>query len=138
MPLHGIFRSVDIAASAMGAEQLRMTAASENMANAGATQRLEDGLPYKRQRVHFESVLDERSGTSGQVAARVVESPKYIQRYAPDHPDADAAGMVIEADIDPVLEFTDLMIASRAYDANSNMVRGLMRMHEQALRLGEG
>jgi flagellar basal body rod protein FlgC len=29
------------------------------------------------------------------------------------------------------------MIASRAYDANANAARGLLRMHESALRIGE-
>lgn len=138
MPLHGIFKGVDIAASAMGAERTRMTVAAENLAHAGSTRKLENGMPYARQRVHFDQVLNERGGRTGQVEADVVESPRYTQRYAPDHPDADPeTGIVLESDIDPILELTDMLVAGGAYDSNANAVRGLMRMHETALRLGE-
>ena len=71
--------------------------------------------------------------------AEVVDSPRYKERFDPDHPDADPeTGIVTVSDINPVLELTDLMVASRAHKSNSIAVRGLLRMHEQALRLGEG
>ena len=95
-------------------------------------------LPYARQRVHFQEVLNEYGRPTGEVKTRIVESPRYEQRHEPDHPDADPeTGIVIEADIDPILELTDMMVAGRAYDANTNAVRGFMKMHESALRLGE-
>lgn len=135
----GIFKGMDASVSALGAERLRMTVASENLANAGSTRKLEDGLPYARQRVHFQAVLDAQGEPTGAVEATVVESPRYAQRYDPSHPDADPeTGMVTESDINSVLELTDLMVASRTYESNANAIRGMMRMHEQALRLGEG
>ena len=139
MSIHRLFAGMDASASAMGAERLRMTVASENLAHAGNTQPLENGLPYARQRVHFKEVLDALGNPTGQVQAEIVESPRYLEHYDPDHPDADPeTGLVREADINTVLELTDLMIASKAYEANTNAVRGLLKMHEQALRLGEG
>ncbi len=139
MPGISLFRGVDASASALGAEQLRMTVAAENLAHAGDTAKLANGLPYARQRVHFETVLNARGQSTGQVQAEVVNSPRYLQRYDPSHPDADpATGMVKEPDIDPVLELTDLLVASKAYEANANAARGLLRMHENALRLSEG
>lgn len=133
-----LFAGMQGSVSALRAERLRMTVASENLANAGSTRKLDDGMPYARQRVRFEAVLDRTGQTTGEVQSEVIESPRYRQRYDPDHPDADPdTGLVIEADIDPVLELTDLMVASRAYESNSNAVRGLLRMHENALRLGE-
>lgn len=133
-----LFAGIDAASSALSAEQLRMTVASENLAHAGSTRARADGLPYARQRVVFEEVLDQRGRATGAVRAEVVESPRYRERYDPEHPDADpATGIVTEADINPVLELTDLTVASRSYESNSNALKGLMRMHEQALRLGE-
>lgn len=132
-----LFSSTDISASAMSAERLRMTVATENLAHAGDSKAPGEGLPYARQRVLFETVLDRTGERTGQVDAEVVASPRYIQRYEPGHPHADANGMVTMSDIDPVLELTDLMVASRAYDANANAARGLLRMHENALRIGE-
>ena len=138
MPDGGLFRGVDASSSAMGAESLRMSIAAENLAHAGDSRKLANGLPYARQRVHFQTVLDQHGASTGQVDAEVVKSPHYTQRYDPSHPDADpATGMVKEPDIDPVLELTDLMVASKAFDANANAARGLLHMHETALHLSD-
>lgn len=133
-----LFLGAEIAASAMGAERLRMTVASENLAHAGETKAPGQGLPYARQRVLFSTVLDRTGRQTGEVAAEAVRSPRYIERHDPSHPHADpVTGMVTEAEIDPILELTDLMIATRAYESNANAARGLMRMHENALRIAE-
>jgi flagellar basal-body rod protein FlgC len=132
----GLFGAVGIAASAMGAERLRMTTASENLAHAGDTRRGADGLPYARQRVLFRTMLDAQGRDTGRVDAQVTPSPRYERRYDPEHPDADAQGVVTTPAIDPILELTDLLIAGKAYEANANAARGLMRMHENALRIG--
>lgn len=138
MPGNNIFAGVDIGASAMGAERLRMSVAAENLAHAGSTQPLENGLPYARQRVHFQTLFDQTGQRTGEVRADVVDSPRYDRFHDPDHPHADADGMVTESSIDPILELTDLMVASNSYESNVHAVKGLLRMHEQALQLGEG
>jgi flagellar basal-body rod protein FlgC len=137
MPDNTLLRSLDIAASAMSAERLRMTVASENLANAGDTAK-PGQLPYARQRVLFTHVMDQHGKQTGEIAAQAVDSPRYAHRYDPSHPHADpATGMVTESDIDPILELTDLLVASRAYDANANAARGLIRLAESALRMNE-
>lgn len=139
MPLNGIFTGMAISQSALAAEGRRMTVSAENLAHAGSTQPLDNGLPYARQRVHFQEMMDAYGRPTGQVNAELVESPRYTTRYEPDHPHADPeTGMVVESDIDPILELTDMMVAGRAYEANANAVRGFLRMHETALRMGEG
>lgn len=140
MPQHGIFAAMDAATSAMGAERLRMTVASENLAHANSTRPGADGLPYRRQLVRFETVLDRAGRPDGRVAAEIVPDQQhpYISRYDPSHPDANEDGYVVMPDINPVLELTDMMLAGKAYEANANAVSGFMRMHEQALRIGEG
>jgi len=128
----------DIAASAMSAERLRMNVATENLAHAGDSRRLANGLPYARQRVVFSTVLEQSGQGGGGVTATVVPSPRYSTRHDPSHPNADpATGIVTETDIDPILELTDLMVASRAYDANANAARGLLKLKESALRMAE-
>lgn len=137
LAMRGLFAGVDASASAMSAERLRMGVASENLAHANDTRPLADGKPYQRQRVIFEAELDAQGRQNGQVASQAVASPKYQTRYDPTHPHADAQGMVTTPDISPILELTDLLTASKAYDANANAARGLLRMHENALRLGQ-
>jgi flagellar basal-body rod protein FlgC len=137
MPDSGMFRGVDACASAMHAEKLRMSIAAENLAHAGDTHRLANGLPYARQRVYFQNTLDEHGNATGSIDARVVKMPAYTSRYDPTHPDADAKGWVTEPEINPVLELTDLMVASRAFDASSGAVHGLLHANETALHLAD-
>ena len=133
-PLSG----TDIAASAMSAERLRMNVATENLAHAGDSRPLANGLPYARQRVVFSTVLDQSTKDGGAVSATVVPSPRYTTRHDPSHPNADpTSGMVTESDIDPILELTDIMVATRAYDANANAARGLLKLKESALRMAD-
>ena len=132
-----LFGAVDISASAMSGERLRMSVASENLAHAGDTRRLADGMPYQRQRVLFQEALDQHGGATGQVNSSTVKSPKYETRYDPTHPDANDQGIVHAPEVSSILELTDLMTASKAYEANANAARGMLRMHENALRLGQ-
>ena len=65
MDSHNIFKGIESSASAMAAENLRMTVASENLAHAGSTKRKANGMPYARQRVHFETVMDQYGKSTG-------------------------------------------------------------------------
>jgi flagellar basal-body rod protein FlgC len=137
LSLGGLFSGVDAAASAMSAERLRMSVAAENLAHANDTRKLADGKPYQRQRVLFQAAMDAQNRLTGEVDASIVKTPKYEMRYDPSHPHADAKGMVTVPEISPILELTDLLTASKSFDANANAARGLLKMHESALRLGQ-
>ena len=50
----GAFSALEIGASALTAQRLRMDVISQNIANANTT-RTEDGTPYRRRTVLFES-----------------------------------------------------------------------------------
>jgi len=52
----GYFTSLDISASALTAQRLRMDTISQNIANANTT-RTENGQPYRRKTVLFEENL---------------------------------------------------------------------------------
>ena len=41
-----------------------------------------------------------------------------LQRYEPNHPDADENGYVKYPNVSPTLEMVDMMVAQRAYEAN--------------------
>jgi flagellar basal-body rod protein FlgC len=93
LSVRGLFAGVDIASSAMSAERVRMLAATENLARANDSTPQADGLPYRRQRVVFQGVLNQAQEPTGQVKADVVEMAKYERRYDPSHPHADAQGL---------------------------------------------
>ena len=53
--------------------------------------------------------------------------------YDPTHPDADDEGFVKMPDVDIVHEMVDMMAASRAYEANTNVIAAAKQMANDAL-----
>jgi flagellar basal-body rod protein FlgC len=143
-----MFGGLEISASGLTAERLRMDVTAENLANAQTT-RGADGQPYRRKEVILQeapgsfgatlsSVMGGGSGNNGggvQVAA-VVEDPTPPKRiYDPGHPDADAQGYVSMPNVDTVTEMVDLISASRAYEANVTAMQAAKQMFSRTLEL---
>jgi flagellar basal-body rod protein FlgC len=55
--------------------------------------------------------------------------------YDPSHPDADESGYVAMPNINVVEEMTDMIAATRAYEANVTAFNALKGMYNQALQL---
>lgn len=60
-------------------------------------------------------------------------SSSYRLIYDPTHPDADEEGYVKMPDVDVVTEMVDMMISSRAYEANAAAVQATKKMMGDAL-----
>ena len=115
---------IESTSAALQAERVRMAVASQNIANANTTRGL-DGLPYQRQSVVFESVLARQQNGSGMDPQKVQiariekdqNGPRMI--YNPTHPDADkTTGMVAMPNVNIHEEMADMIVSSRAYEAN--------------------
>ena len=142
-----VFTVLRSAGSALTAQRLRMDVTSSNIANAEST-RSADGGPYKRERVVFAPIVDEALNRisadgmpgpgSGGVRVAAIEQDEAPPRvvYDPSHPDADADGNVAYPDIDLVTEMTDMLSASRAYEANITAINVAKNMAQRALELG--
>jgi flagellar basal-body rod protein FlgC len=132
-----------VSASALSANRTRLNVIAENLANAQTT-RTASGGPYRRRVVRLESeapsfihllggVLQEPKG----VRVAGVEELKETRRVlSPGHPDADADGYVEMPNVNPVSEMTDLMAATRAYEANVTAIQAAKTMAQKALELG--
>ncbi|RKI85739.1 flagellar basal body rod protein FlgC [bacterium 0.1xD8-71] len=127
-----MFSAFDINATGMTAERFRMDTISQNVANANTT-RTEDGTPYRRKVVVFEEknsqtpfhqVLNkarDRYSGSGVKVTGVYEDTwtEGNMVYDPSHPDADENGYVMYPNVNIITEMTNLIDASRAYQANT-------------------
>ncbi len=130
--------------SALEAERIRMEVISQNIANANTT-RAEDGLPYQRQQVVFETLLNQKSNDASGAAnptgiqvARIEKDqrpPRMV--FEPGHKDANANGMVAMPDINIHEEMADLITAQRAFEANLAVVRNAKAMAMQTLSIGK-
>lgn len=125
-------------AAAMNAERIRMEVASQNIANARVT-KTEGGEAYRRQQVVFESVLqDSQNAIQSVQVARIEEDKSPFKRvFDPEHPDASADGYVEYPNVDVNREMVDLMMASRAYEANVAAMKFSRTMATEALSIGK-
>ncbi len=143
------FGALDVGASALTAQRLRMDTISQNIANANTT-RTEDGTPYRRRLVVFEEssqgipfsqYLSESSRqrylAKGVKVSRIVEDTSPLKRvYDPGHPDADNEGYVQMPNVDVVTEMVNMISATRAYEANVTTINTTKSLAMKALEIG--
>ena len=133
--------AIDISASALEAQRIRLEVASHNLANVQTTRasKAADGswMPYRRKQVVFHPLLQDALGHGGGVEVDRIEEDKTAFRlqHDPGHPDADEHGDVKMPNVDPLLEMVDLMEASRAYEASVTAMDAAKTMASSALRL---
>ena len=70
-----------------------------------------------------------------QVTGIVADSSPGRRVYDPGHPDADRQGYVTLPNVNPVTEMTDLIDASRAYEANVTAMSAAKQMFTKTLDL---
>lgn len=157
-----MFTAFNISATGMTAQQLRTDVISENIANVNTT-RTADGTPYVRKAVvftektlttdtaitgarsngsSFASVL--KSACNGRLGDGVKVSSVYEDTstdmnmvYDPSHPDADENGYVTYPNVNVVQEMTDLIDASRSYEANVSAFNASKSMATKGLSIGQ-
>src|SRR5699024_7492998 len=78
----------------------------------------------------------ESSSATGVRASQIVDDTEPFRSvYEPEHPDADEEGFVDYPNVDPLKEMTDMMGASRSYEANITSLNTTKDMLLKALEL---
>ncbi len=143
--------SLDIGASALSAQRLRMDVISQNiaMSDAYAT---EEGDAYRRQMVVFmekktfadtlEDQVSRRHSSkyrlSGVKVTQVVEDETpLVPVYDPENPAADEEGYIYMPNVDKTKENIDLLAAQRSYEANASAIAAVKAMLTKAMELGK-
>ncbi len=139
--------SLNISASGMTAQRIRLDIAAENISNIETT-RTADGTPYRKKMVVFEAeqsdfktILDTEMSTDspgGVFVSEIIEDDSDLPAvYDPEHPDADEDGYVYLPNVDLIKETADAMAATRSYEANITAYNALKQMIEKALEIGK-
>ncbi|MBQ2238890.1 MAG: flagellar basal body rod protein FlgC [Lachnospiraceae bacterium] len=142
-----IFSAMNISATGMTAQRVRMDVISQNLANVNTT-RNDSGTTYRRQTVvmeaqtsrEFASALNQALGLTGTgvKVTHIVEDMSDLRMvYEPTHPDADENGYVHYPNVNSVTEMTNLIDASRAYEANAAAFNAAKTMAMKGLELGK-
>ncbi|MGO5053714.1 flagellar basal body rod protein FlgC [Lachnospiraceae bacterium LCP25S3_G4] len=142
--------SMNISASGMTAQRLRLDVAAENIANMETT-RTENGGPYQRKVVVLQSSNNNsfkdtlrnaangvQSSYGGVKATQILDDDRSFQSvYNPEHPDADENGYVSMPNVDLTKETVDSMSATRSYEANITAFNAIKLMAQRALDIGK-
>jgi flagellar basal-body rod protein FlgC len=138
MPLTSIF---DIAGSALTAQSQRMNVSASNMANADSVVG-PDGQPYRARQVVFR--MTPAAGQTGDAqiggvaVAEVIEDPAPMRLvYEPNSPHANAEGYVTMPNVDVVAETVNMISASRAYQANVEVLNTAKSLMQRTLTIGQ-
>jgi flagellar basal-body rod protein FlgC len=144
------WEALRIGSSGLTAQRLRLDLISNNIANAQTT-RTENGGAYQRQDAVFmpeeqnaslpQSIAARRNQLSSlQGGVRVAEITTDTETgprvYDPTHPDADEDGYVTYPNVDIVVEMTNMLSATRSYEANLASIEAVKRMALKALEIG--
>ena len=134
--------ALDISASALAAQRVRMTVVAANIANAHTT-RDAYGKPNPYQRLAVVFGEGGPNGGSGGVHVREVrpDAIPFQWIHDPDHPNAvrDPSsphnGSVRMPRVNVIEETVDMMVATRNYEANLAAMEATKAMHAAALRI---
>ncbi|HIJ68929.1 MAG TPA: flagellar basal body rod protein FlgC [Deltaproteobacteria bacterium] len=138
--------AIQISASGLKANRTWINVLSSNLANMNTTKTAEGG-PYTRKTVIYETAPSEgftgelRAAMSGgadkvQVADIVSDQRDFKQVYDPGNPDADAKGIVLMPNINPVEEMANLITASRSYEANLAALQTSRQLALKSMEIG--
>ncbi len=144
-----LFQSFNISASGMTAQRFRTDIIAENIANVNTTS-TESGGPYRRKIVTFQekdvtpfsqylSTSRNRAVGNGVKISKVSEDYEtdFIMEYDPSNPDADENGYVSYPNVNTVTEMTNLIDATRAYEANATAFDATKNMALTGLNIGK-
>ena len=161
----GIFDSFDISASGMSAEQYRMDIISQNMANGHTTRTEDGTPYVRKvvtfqektntKERNFKHMLDTAfSNLSGRPLGSTnsarLSSPgsgvkigglyedtwtEEVMAYDPEHPDADENGYVHYPNVNVITEMTNMIDASRGYEANQAAFEATKAMANKGLEM---
>ncbi len=142
----GMLDILRISSSGMKAQRTRMEAIATNLANVHST-KTEEGGPFRKKEVVFSpddvsegasfgSTLEKRM--EGVKIEQVVESPKPFERtYDPFHPHADKDGYLSLPNVNVMEEMSDMVAATRAYEANVTVAGSVKQMFQKSLEIGQ-
>jgi flagellar basal-body rod protein FlgC len=135
-----LFNAIDVAATALEAQSVRLNTVSSNLANANTISSTEEGV-YRAQNPVFETIYNELTG-NGEVSAgvrvtEVIESDLPARReYAPHNPMADAEGFIYRPAINSVEEVANMLEASRSFQNNIEAMNTAKQLILRTLTLG--
>ncbi|MEM0954546.1 MAG: flagellar basal body rod protein FlgC [Pseudomonadota bacterium] len=135
-----LFNAIDIAATSLDAQSIRLNTISSNLANANAVSSSEDQT-YRARYPVFQTLVDDAVGAYGAAAGvhvtgiQLSEQPAR-REFAPAHPLASDEGFIFRPAVNSVQEVANMTEASRAYQDSIEAMNTVKQLILRTLTLG--
>ena len=132
-----MFDTLDISASALTAQRVRLDTIAGNVANAHTTRDASGRVnPYRRRFAVLASGAANDPSRPGVHVKAVKQDPSpFRQVFDPGNADADTQGFVHYPNVDLAIEYVNALEASRAYEANITTMEVTKSMINATMRL---
>lgn len=136
-----IFNGLQINASGLSLERLKLDVASNNISNVNTTRTAEGG-PYKKETVEFSENLKQAEGANylthaGVKVTNIAQDDTTKLTYDPDNPDANENGYVESPNVNMADEMVDMIQAMRTYQANVSSSEANKTILKKALEISK-
>ena len=134
-----MFKILDISATGMHAQTVRLNTIASNMANADSVSSNKDEV-YKSKQPVFQTILDgnDLEPSSGVRVKEIVESQAPAKmEYNPNHPMADEQGYIYKPNVNVVEEMANMLSASRSYETNIEVLNTSKQLLLRTIQLGK-
>lgn len=130
------------ASTGLSAESIRMNTIASNLANAGNVGPTEAGTYHSKFPV-FSEITQELPGinaadqpTGGVKVDQIIKNVKPLERrYDPSHPLANSEGYVYLTDVNPIEQMTNMIAASKEYQANVEVMNTTKNLISQTISI---
>ncbi len=132
------FQILDISATGMHTQTIRLNTMASNLANADSVSSNADET-YRAKKPVFQTILDEATGepAGGVRIKEIVESKAPLKmEYNPNHPMANEQGYIFRPNVNIVEEMADMLSASRTYQTNVEVMNTSKQLLLRTLQLG--
>ncbi|MEO0435491.1 MAG: flagellar basal body rod protein FlgC [Pseudomonadota bacterium] len=136
-----LFSAIDVSATALEAQTLRLNTISSNLANANTVSG-DPNSAYRAQHVVFETMYSDAhqafadANAGVQVSEVVLSEVPARQEYSPGHPLADENGFVYRSTVNSVEEIANMVEASRSYQSSVEAMNTVKQLILRTLTLG--
>lgn len=130
-----MFGSLNVAASGLTAERMRLDTIANDLANAQTTS-TPGGGPFRSEMVVFSPLPSVPSRPGGVVVTGIVgSSAPFPLTYDPGSPDANAQGYVQMSNVNVTSSMVDMIAAQQAYSANATAFSDFVKEEQSALQI---
>ena len=129
-------QTLNISASGMDAQTMRLRVIAENIANQDTTGSSAGADPYRRKTITFESAIDRAAGMETVKVKNIgVDGSDLPLRYDPANPASNSQGYVKLPNVNSFIEVMDMREAERSYSANLSVMQATRSMLNKTIDL---